>query len=70
MCEQHLIGRYDLEVVDLLRSPAQAEADDITAAPTLLRVLPLPVRRIVGEIADEREMLIQLGIAAASETPG
>lgn len=63
-CEEHLAGRYDLEVVDLHQDTDGADADDVVAAPMLLRRLPLPVRRVIGEIADE-QLLVILGVEAA-----
>jgi circadian clock protein KaiB len=69
VCDRHLGGRYELEVVDLNQQPERADADDILAVPTLLKQMPLPVRRIVGEIANEGRILAILGLAAAEGTP-
>lgn len=57
VCAERLAGRYELEVIDLRQHLGRAAADDVVAAPTLLRRLPLPVRRIIGEIADDDHLL-------------
>lgn len=62
ICQQHLEGRYDLEIVDVHQQPERASADDIFAIPTLLRELPAPLRRIIGDLSDEGRVLIALGI--------
>ena len=59
-CEQHLAGRYQIEVVDLLENPRLAADDQILAAPTLVRKLPEPVRKIVGDLSDSDRLLIFL----------
>ncbi len=62
LCEQHLPGRYDLEVVDLYEHPEQAQAAQIIAAPTLVKELPLPLRRLIGDLADTDRVLIALNL--------
>lgn len=62
ICEQHLKGRYDLEVVDLYEAPERALAEQIVAAPTLVKELPPPVRRVVGEILSSDRLLLALDI--------
>ncbi len=59
-CEQHLAGRYQIEIVDLLEDPRRAADDEILAAPTLVRKLPEPVRAIVGDLSDTNRLLIFL----------
>ena len=61
-CEQHLAGRYQIEIVDLLENPRRAADDQILAAPTLVRKLPEPVRKIVGDLSDSDRLLIFLGL--------
>jgi circadian clock protein KaiB len=62
ICETYLEDRYDLEVIDLYRQPLMAERDQIIAAPTLVRVLPAPVRRLVGDLSDIERVLVVLGL--------
>jgi len=59
-CEQHLAGRYRIEVVDLLENPRLAGDDQILAVPTLVRKLPPPIRKIVGDLSDTDRLLIGL----------
>ena len=58
MCEQHLAGRYTIEVIDLLKNPRLAKDDQIVAIPTLVRKLPEPLRRIVGDLSDTERALV------------
>ena len=60
VCEQHLSGRYSIEVVDLLKNPRLAKDDQIVAIPTLVRKLPEPLRRIVGDLSDTERTLVGL----------
>jgi circadian clock protein KaiB len=62
ICEMHLKDRYDLEVIDLYRQPLMAERDQVIAAPTLVRVLPAPVRRFVGDLSDIDRVLAVLDL--------
>ena len=62
ICEEHLRGRYRLEVVDLARNPALARTDKILAIPTLVRSLPTPISRIIGDLSDEDQVLMGLNI--------
>lgn len=64
LCEDHLAGRYDLEVIDIYQQPDLARSAQIVAAPTLLKQLPLPVRRIIGTLSDEERVLIGLNLQA------
>jgi len=62
ICEEHLRGRYRLEVVDLARNPALARTDKILAIPTLVRSLPTPISRILGDLSDEEQVLMGLNV--------
>ena len=62
ICEEHLHGRYVLEVIDLAKDPAQAKQNQILAVPTLLKELPEPLRKIVGDLSDEEKVLEGLDI--------
>ncbi len=62
ICEEHLKGRYTLEVVDLLENPKLARGDQILAIPTLVRKLPQPIRKIIGTLADTERVLVGLDL--------
>jgi len=62
ICAEHLDGRCELEVVDLYEAPETARPAQIVAAPTLVRELPLPVRRLVGDLSDRERVLYQLDL--------
>jgi len=62
ICDVHLGGRYAIEVVDLLEQPHLAKADDILAIPTLVRRLPTPIRKIVGDLSNNDRVLLGLDI--------
>jgi circadian clock protein KaiB len=62
MCEDHLKGRYDLEVVDIYQQPLLAREEQIIAAPTLIKKLPLPLRRIIGDMSNEDKLLVGLDL--------
>jgi circadian clock protein KaiB len=63
ICEEHLGGQYRLEVIDLYQQPALASAEQILAAPTLVKKSPLPLRRIIGDMSDQQRVLRGLGVA-------
>ena len=65
ICEQHLIGRYSIEVVDLTQKPRLAAGDQILALPTLVRRLPEPVRKIIGDLSDTEAVLVGLDLRPA-----
>ena len=69
LCEEHLPGRHDLEVVDLTREPGRAKDDGIIATPTLVRQEPLPVRRFVGDFSQTERILRGLDLLPASPFP-
>ena len=62
ICEQHLKGLYDLEVVDIYKNLPLARGDQIIAAPTLIKRLPSPLRRLIGDMSDEQRVLVGLDI--------
>ncbi len=60
ICEKHLAGAYRIEVIDLLKEPRLARGDQIVAVPTLVRKLPVPVRKIIGDLSDTERVLVGL----------
>jgi len=62
LCDEHLAGRYEIEVIDLVEKPALARADDILAIPTLVRRLPAPLRKIIGDLSNTERVLVGLRI--------
>jgi len=66
ICEEHLHGKYSLEVVDLMERPALAEAHQIFAVPTLVRQLPQPLRKLIGDLADLERVLAGVELHAAT----
>ena len=62
MCEEHMPGQYHIHVIDLLEHPQLAEGDEILAIPTVIRRLPPPIRRVVGDLADTERALVGLQI--------
>jgi len=62
ICEAHLHGRYDLEVIDIYQQPSLARGEQILAAPTLIKKLPLPLRRVIGDLSSTEKVLLGLDI--------
>ena len=62
LCEEHLAGRYHIEVIDLVRQPHLARRDDIVVLPTLVRQLPPPIRKIIGDLSNVERVLIGLDV--------
>jgi circadian clock protein KaiB len=62
ICENHLAGRYEIEVIDLLVNPRLAAGDQILAVPTLVRKVPEPMRKIIGDLSDEQRVLVGLDV--------
>jgi circadian clock protein KaiB len=62
ICREHLQGRFDLQVIDIHQKPALAKDEQILAAPTLIKQLPLPLRRIIGDLADRDRVLFGLDL--------
>ena len=71
ICELHLKGRYEIEVIDLVKNPRRARDDEILAIPTLVRRLPDPLRKLIGDLSDEDRTLVglQLRVAARAAAP-
>jgi circadian clock protein KaiB len=67
LCDERLKGRYDLEVVDIFQQPTEAAGSQIVAAPTLIKELPEPMRRVVGNLADRDKILIALNLKDAPQ---
>lgn len=68
ICEQHLSGRYNIEVVDLVKHPQLAAGDQIVAIPTLVRKLPQPLRKIIGDLRDTDRALVGLQLRSGGGT--
>ena len=66
ICEEHLQGRYQIEVIDLLVQPQLAAGDQILAVPTLVRKVPEPIRKIIGDLSNEEKVLVGLNIRPIS----
>ena len=62
LCEQHLQGRYELEVIDIYRHPTLAKGEQILAAPTLIKHLPLPLKKLIGDMANAQKLLVGLDL--------
>ncbi len=68
ICEKHLGGRYQIEVVDLLENPTLAKGDQIVAIPTLVRKLPYPVKKIIGDLSNRERVLVGLDLKPAASS--
>jgi circadian clock protein KaiB len=66
VCDQRLKGRYDLEIIDIYQQVDALRQDQIVVAPTLIRKLPLPLRRLIGDMADRDKILLGLDLATSS----
>jgi circadian clock protein KaiB len=64
ICEEHLHGQYEIEVVDLLQNPQLARGDQILAVPTLVRRLPEPIKKIIGDLSNTQRVLVGLDLRA------
>lgn len=62
ICKQHLEGRYKLQVIDLVKKPQLAQGDQILAIPTLVRKLPVPIRKIIGDLSDLEKVVVGLNL--------
>jgi circadian clock protein KaiB len=67
ICEEHLKGQYNIEVIDLLENPKLAKGDQILAIPTLVRKLPEPIRKIIGDLSNTDKVLVGLNIVPREE---
>ena len=65
-CEQHVPGRYRLEVIDLLLHPQLAEGDQILAIPTVVRKMPEPIRKVIGDLSNEERVIVGLDLRLSS----
>jgi circadian clock protein KaiB len=70
ICDEYLDGRYDLEVVDIYQQPALVKGEQIIAAPTLIKKLPLPMRRIIGDMSNRQGVLLGLDLVRAPDQIG
>lgn len=64
ICDEHLAGKYNIEVIDLIKNPQLAKGDQIIALPTLVRKLPEPIKKIIGDLANTERVLVGLDIRA------
>jgi circadian clock protein KaiB len=67
LCEEHLSGRYHIEVIDLLETPQLASGDQILAIPTLVRKLPAPMKKLIGDFSNEERALVGLDLRPSKE---
>ena len=70
ICEEHLAGEYRIEVIDLLKNPQLAKGDQILALPTLVRKLPEPVRKIIGDLSNTERVLVGLDLQPRATKAG
>ena len=69
ICEKDLKGRYELEIIDVLKNPELAEQDKILATPTLIKQLPPPLRRVIGDLSDSEKVLLGLELRQVPASP-
>ena len=69
ICEQHLKGKYRIEIIDLLKNPKLAKGDQILAIPTLVRKLPQPLKKIIGDLSNTERVLVGLDIRSGVNLP-
>ena len=67
ICEEHLKGRYELEIIDIYQQPALARGEQIVATPTLIKKIPVPLRRFIGDMADTEKILFGLDLVPREE---
>ena len=65
-CEQHIPGKYRIEIIDLLHDPSRAANDQVVAIPTLVRKLPEPIRKIIGDLSNSERVLVGLDLRPAT----
>ena len=70
ICDEYLEGRYDLEVIDIYQQPVLVKGEQIIAAPTLVKKLPLPMRRIIGDMSNRQRVLLGLDLVRSSDHAG
>jgi circadian clock protein KaiB len=66
-CEEHLKGRYELEIIDIYQQPGLLEKDQVVAAPTLIKALPPPLRKLIGDMSNEEKVMVGLNIKPKKE---
>jgi circadian clock protein KaiB len=67
LCEEHVHGHYQIEVIDLAEQPSLARSEDIVAIPTVVRRLPTPVRKFIGDLSDTERVLVELRLRPTAE---
>lgn len=67
LCDEHLKGKYSIEVIDLMKNPQLAQGDQILAIPTLVRKLPVPIRKIIGDLSNTERVLVGLDLRPRNE---
>lgn len=67
LCEEHLPGRHEIEVVDLVKNPALAQKDQIVALPTLVRKLPEPIKRVIGDLSNASKVMVGIELSDIAE---
>jgi circadian clock protein KaiB len=67
VCEEHLAGQFDLEIIDVYQQPSRISTDQIVAIPTLVRCNPQPQRLIIGDMSDRRRLMVGLGLSADTQ---
>jgi len=68
ICEEHLAGEFEIEVIDLIENPRLAKDDQIVAIPTLVRKLPEPIRKIIGDLSDTERTLVGLNLRSSTKS--
>jgi circadian clock protein KaiB len=69
LCEKHLTGRYELDVIDIYQQLDVAKGEQIIATPTLIKKLPLPLRKLIGDMSDTQRLLVGIGLKSESMNP-
>ena len=69
ICEEHLSGRYELEIIDIYQQLKLAKGEQIIATPTLIKKLPLPIRKLIGDMSDTEKFLFGIGLKPESMNP-
>jgi circadian clock protein KaiB len=69
ICEQELHGQYELQIIDVLEHPQLAEDEKVLATPTLIKQLPLPLRRVIGDLSDKQKVLFGLAVQPRASAP-
>lgn len=67
LCDEHLAGRYQLEVIDLIKQPQLAQGDQIVAIPTLVRKLPVPIKRVIGDLSNLERVMVGMDLKPIGE---